>query len=150
MSIAKLMGNDRAIEIYCTIPSGRAPLNIASDYMLAKLADDKAAMLALEEHARDLARVHFHRDDVRQALALVEHYKGARRPGRGGIKMLQGIADTIERDYAAGDYIRLADGRAQFWVANLKLTCLDLPGAVAWMAAKYRRGVLPFNREAAQ
>jgi hypothetical protein len=97
-------------------------------------------MLAIECHLRDLARQLFHKDDVRQALAIMERTKATRRPGNQGTKDLQHIADQIERAYAAGDFQATADGRIKFTFGTLKLTCLDRPGAVAWMAAKYRRG----------
>jgi hypothetical protein len=133
------MADERARDIYLAIGHA-APLTIADDYKLAKLAGDNSRMLALETHMRDLARLHFHRPDVREALRQLERTKSERRPGNGGTKMLHGIADQLERDYAAGAFEILADGRIRFTIGNLRLTCADRPGAVAWLAAKYRRG----------
>jgi hypothetical protein len=116
------------------------PLTLADNYKLAKLRDDKPAMMAIEVHVRQLAQIHFQRDDVREALRQVETYKALRRPGNGGTKDLKHIADQVERAYAQGDCERLEDGRVRFTLGTLRLTCIDRPGAVAWMAAKYRRG----------
>ena len=64
-----------------------------------------------------------------------------RKPGTGGERMLKDIAAEIERRYSTGAYTRLSDGRLQFHIDSLKVTCQDMPGAVALVCAKYRRGM---------
>jgi hypothetical protein len=64
-----------------------------------------------------------------------------RKPGNGGERMLKDIAGAIERAYQAGDYETLGDGRIKFRVGNLAVTCKNMPGAVALVVAKYRRGL---------
>ena len=117
------------------------PLTLADDYKLAKLAGDKPTMIAIETHVRQMAQIHFQRDDVRQALREVEYYKDQRKPGNRGTQDLKRIADQIERAYAAGQYHPLDGGRIQFNIGTLRVKCVNRPGAVAWVVAKYRRGL---------
>ena len=141
MSITKLMADPKAAAIYASLDNHIHPAKLADDYTLAKLEDNKSLCLALECFIRDLARMHFNRPEVLQALSDMERIKAARRPGNGGSNALKNIADCIERDYAAGNFERLDQDRIRFTVNNLRVTCKDRPGAVAWMAAKYRRGM---------
>ena len=64
-----------------------------------------------------------------------------RKPGTSAPKMLQEIATTIDSKYARGDFERLEDDRILFKIDKLRVTCKDLPGAVALLSAKYRRGM---------
>ena len=139
--ITTLMNNPKAGAIYANIDPGMRPAVVADNYLQAKLAGDSDAMLAYEAHMRDLARVHFQNIDVRQALADVERYKSMRKPGKGGARMLQDIAGEIERAYQAGEFDRVDIRTIRFTIGNLRITCKDLPGAVALVAAKYRRGL---------
>jgi len=139
--INQLMQNEKARDIYLTIPSTMDPAAIADNYLQAKLSGDNATMLAYEAHMRDLARVQFQSTAVLRALADIERYKVMRKPGKGGARMLQDIAGEIERAYTAGEFQCLADGRIKFKIGRLAVTCKDLPGAVALVAAKYRRGL---------
>ena len=150
MSITKLMNDEKARDAYLLIATTTPPLKLADDYILAKLAGDKSQCLAIEEHLRDLVRVHFHVEEVRQALAQMERYKEMRKPGAGGSTALKAMGDFIARSYAVGDYDVLDDGRIQFIYSApgkfaarpslVKIKCRNMPGAVALLAAKYRRG----------
>ena len=60
--------------------------------------------------------------------------------GTGGVKMLQQVADEIERQFLAGTYRVVGGGLAKFTVGSLTVRCRNLPGAVAIVCAKYRRG----------
>ena len=139
--IVTLMNNPKAGAIYANIPATMAPVLVADAYLQAKLAGDADACIAYEAHARDLARLHFQREDVRECLAAVERYKAMRKPGKNAPRMFQDIAGEIERAYAAGDYQAAGDGRIVFTIDRLRVTCKDLPGAVALVCAKYRRGI---------
>ena len=100
------------------------PLTLADDYKLAKLAGDKPTMIAIETHVRQMA-----------------HPEALRKPGNRGTQDLKRIADQIERAYAAGQYHPLDGGRIQFNIGTLRIKCINRPGAVAWVVAKYRRGL---------
>ncbi len=160
MSITKLMQDQKAAAIYASLDTHIHPATIADDHLQAKLAGDKSLALALECFARDLARMHFNRPEVLDCLARVERQVKMRKMGTGAPKMLQEIADAITADYAAGNFETLADGRIKFRIyhdggeprLNLKtgkfspaphlaVTCENMPGAVALVAAKYRRGM---------
>ena len=141
MSIAKIMQDPIASAIYASLDSHIPPATIADDYLQAKLAGKTSLCLALEEHTRDMARLHFDKPGVLEALSAVERHKKIRKPGKGAPKMLQQIADSIESDYAAGKYQALGDGRIQFTAGNTRIKCKNSPGAVALVVAKYRRGI---------
>jgi hypothetical protein len=59
-------------------------------------------------------------------------------------KELQHIGDMILKDYLAGTYVRLSDGRIEFWCGNLKIRCKHRPDAVRAVANKYKKG-LPYG-----
>ena len=144
--INQLMSNPAAANIYATIPGGAPPVQLADDYILAKLDGDKDTCLAIECHLRDVARVHFIRDDVREALASMERYKAARIPGRSGSTEFKRIAQAIRRRYAMGQFTCHPGGLVKFSIGtgtdgHLHLTCRDMPGAVEYMARKYERGL---------
>lgn len=141
MSIAKLMTDPKAAEIYASLDSHIHPDTLASDYIQASLAGNKSLCLALECHIRDLARVHFERDEVRACLATMERQKSRGKMGQGAPRMLQDIATEIERAYARGDFQMYNDGRIKFRIGSLAVTCKDSAGAVALVCAKYRRGI---------
>lgn len=141
MSIEKLTSDKKAADIYCSLGTHIHPSTLADDYLQGKLKGNTSLCLALECFIRDLARMHFDKPGVLEALSKMERYKAMRKPGTGAPRMFQEIADIIEQDYIAGDYIRLADNKIQFWAGNLKVTCESLPGAVALVCAKYRRGL---------
>lgn len=141
MSITKIMQDPKARAIYATLDFHVPPATIVDDYLQAKLAGKTSLCLALEEHARDMARQYFDKPGVLEALSAVERYKKMRKPGKGAPKILQQIADSIESDYAAGNYEALGDGRIQFTAGNTRIKCKNAPGAVALVVAKYRRGI---------
>ena len=141
MSITKIMQDPKAGAIYASLDFHIPPATIADDYLQAKLAGKKSLCLALEEHVRDMARVYFDKPGVLEALSAVERHKKIRKPGKNAPKMLQEIADSIETDYAAGDYQALEDGRIEFTAGNTRIKCKNAPGAVALVVAKYRRGL---------
>jgi hypothetical protein len=147
MSILQLMADKTAGAYYLAIKADADPLWLADQYKLAKLANEKSYMLALEHHLRDAARIHFHKNNVLKALQEMEKTKSARKFGKGAGKDLQYIADEIERKYTAGEceYLDLGE-KVKFTISPksggcLKVTCQNRPGAVAWTAAKYRRGI---------
>ena len=119
MSMTKIMQDPKASAIYASLDFHIPPATIADDYLQAKLAGNVSLCLALEEHMRDTARVYFDKPGVLEALSDVEKYKKIRKPGKNAPKMLQEIADSIEADYAAGNYQALADGRIQFTAGNI-------------------------------
>jgi len=159
MSIEQLtrqvMADSKAAEIYSNLdmvdPVAGAP-GLADEYLQAKLAGDSAQCLALELYCRQVAMTFCHVPEVLAMLDSVERHKAMRKPGAGAPKMLQEIADQVEQLYAAGLYDNLDDGRIQFRVLtggkpgqksprpHIKITCKNMPGAVALVAAKYRRG----------
>lgn len=147
MTISHLMDDTNANARYLAIKADADPLWLADQYKLAKLADEKSYMLAIEHHLRHAARIHFHKNDVLKALQEMEKTKSARKFGKGAGKELQFIADEIERKYTAGEYDYLERGeKVKFTISPksggcLKVTCENRPGAVAWVAAKYRRGI---------
>jgi hypothetical protein len=153
MSITKLMADPKARDIYISLDKHIHPATLADDYLQAKLAGNKSLCLALHCFIQDLARMHFNRPEVLRALDDIERYAQMRKPGKGAPKMLQDIADQIEQLYAEGLFDTLGDGRIQFRVftggkpgqksprPHLKVTCKNMPGAVALVAAKYRRGL---------
>ena len=141
MSITKLMQDQKAAAIYASLDTHIHPATIADDHLQARLDGNKSLALALECFARDLARMHFNRPEVLDCLARVERQVKMRKMGTGAPKMLQDIAAEIERAYSAGDFERLADGRIKFRVDRLAVTCENMPGAVALVCAKYRRGM---------
>ena len=147
MSIYKLMQDPKAAEIYASLAEHIHPEIAADDYLQAKLAGNVSLCLALECYIRDLARLHFHRPEVLEALAAMERHKGLRKMGSSGSEGLKAIADDIEHRYAKRHYISLDDGRITFVIPtgekrHFKITCKDRPGAVALVVAKYRRGML--------
>jgi hypothetical protein len=125
---------------------------LADEYLQAKLAGDSERCLAIELYCRQAAMSFCHVPEVLEMLASVERYKAMRKPGTGAPKMLQDIARQIEVMYSCGEYDQLDDGRIQFYVMlgdkpgpylprpHIKITCKNMPGAVALVAAKYRRG----------
>ena len=149
----KLMNDSKARDIYLAIPATMPPADIADKYLVHKLAGDKSACLAYETHARQLAQIHFTRGDVLAMLNKIERYKAMRKPGTGGESMLKHIADQIEWLYSEGLFIELDDGRIEFTVftggkpgqktarPHMLIKCENRPGAVAWVVAKYRRGL---------
>ena len=117
---------------------------LADEYLVAKLAGNTLRCETLEGTIRDLARKYSHRDDVLECLASMERHKSMRKPGAGAPKMLQEIAAAIESKYASGDFTRRGDcdgDKLVFQIDSLRVTCKDLPGAVALVVAKYRRGL---------
>ena len=143
--LSKIMADEAAKTHYLAIPAGAHPVRLADDYQVAKLAGDTSKCLALEVHLRQMAQLHCHRSDVRDALAQMERARARRKMGTGGVKMLQDIASQVETLYAAGIYTTEPDGRLLFTPLtgggrHIKITCKDSPGAVALVVAKYRRG----------
>jgi len=151
MSIEKLtfdvMANKAAADYYALIPGGALPLQLADDYALAKLQDNAAECLALELHLRQAAQLRFERADVREALRRMEYYKSHRKFGTGGSQDMKKIARNIELDYAYKNYHtenadEFGEVRAIFYPADgLKIKCIARPGAIAWVVAKFRRGL---------
>ena len=141
MSIQKLMSDQKAAAIYASLDTHIHPAVLADYYLQAKLAGNTSLCLALECFIRDLARMHFNRPEVLEALASMERHKKRRKMGKGAPRMLQDIAAAIDTKYAAGDFERLADGRIKFRIDSLAVTCKNMPGAVALLSAKYRRGL---------
>jgi hypothetical protein len=140
MSVTKLMQDPKAAEIYASLDTHIHPATLADNYLQAKLAGRGSECLALECWIRDLARNHFHRVEVLQALKDMENHKARRKMGKGGTKMLKDIAARIRADYARGNFQMYNDGRIKFRIDNLAITCLDKPGAVELVACKYERG----------
>ena len=150
MSVSKLMSDPKAARIYASLDAHIPPATLADDHLQAKLAGNAPLVLALECFMRDLARRYFHLPEVLQALAKIERNASMRKPSTGAPRMLQDIADAIETRYASGDYFKLTCGRVLFTIptgvgGHLRVTCEDMPGAVALVCAKYRRG-LPKRR----
>jgi hypothetical protein len=140
MSIQKLMHDPKAAAIWQSIDDHIHPATLADNYLAAKLAGRTSECLALETYLRDLARMHFNRPEVRQALQDMEKHKARRKMGKGGTKMLKDIAARIRQHYAEGRYAHAGDGRIVFKIDNLKVTCKHSPGAVELVACKYERG----------
>jgi hypothetical protein len=152
----QVMANQKAAAIYVELDMvdrvAGAP-GLADEYLQAKLAGDDAQCLALELYCRQVAMTFCHMPAVLKMLDDVERYKAMRKPGAGAPKMLKDIAGQIEELYSEGLYDRLDDGRIQFRVftggkpgqksprPHIKITCKNMPGAVALVAAKYRRGL---------
>jgi hypothetical protein len=139
MSVYNLMTNTRAGEIYCAIDKDTAPAILADRYLMHKLSGDADHCLAIEEHIRDLARLHFNRPEVLTTLSAMEKHKSKRAPGKDGTKALKAIGAQIRADYAAGDF-GIIDGRAQFQVGAQTIRCKNAPGAVEQVARKFERG----------
>jgi hypothetical protein len=151
--INKLMNDPKAARIYASLDAHIPPATIADDHLQAKLAGNASLALALECFMRDLARRYFHIPEVLAALAKVERHATMRKPGANAPRMLQDIAGEIEKLYSEGLFDTLADGRIQFRVftggtpgqstgrPHIKITCENMPGAVALVCAKYRRGM---------
>jgi hypothetical protein len=145
MSIYDLMRDEKARDIYVSLDQHIHPATLADNYLQAKLAGRGSECLALETYMRDMARIHFHRPEVRQALQDMEKHKARRKMGKGGTKMLKDIAARIRRDYAEGWYAHAGDGRIVFKIDSLKVTCKHSPGAVELVACKYERGAKSFQ-----
>ena len=149
MSVSKLMSDPKAARIYASLDAHIPPATLADDHLRAKLAGNAPLALALECFMRDLARIYFHVDAVRAALAKIERNVGMRKLGTSAPRMLKDIAAKIERFYASGCYDTNANGTICFMIntgsGTLRVTCEDMPGAVALVCAKYRRG-LPKRR----
>ena len=144
MSIENLTGRvlaDSAAQIAYLDADSLAPDEIADNYLQAKLAGRKSECLGLELAARQLAMRYFHKPGVNEMLAKVERYKAMRKPGTRAPKMFQDIAGEIERRYKTGMYTILSGSRIQFHIDSLTVTCDNMPGAVALVVAKYRRGL---------
>jgi len=146
MSIYKLMQDQKAAAIYASLDTHIHPAMLADDFLQAKLAGDKSLCLALECYVRDLARMHFHRPEVLDALNSIERHMRVRKMGTNAPKALQSIADQIETLYRQHGGQVLDDGRIRFYVTNdsggaTKIICKNQPGAVALVVAKYRRGM---------
>ena len=143
MNIEKLTGqvmaNQTAADAYMALNCRVS--EIADKYLSAKLRGDTALCLALELYARQIAISHFHLPEVNEMLSKVERYKAMRKPGTGAPKMLQDIANEIERAWKSGDFHALDDGRVRFHIGRLKVTCRGTNAGVALLAAKYRRGI---------
>lgn len=140
MNIDQLMGDRVAQEAYMAIPAGADPLDVADQYLEAKLQGRDSACRGIELHIRQLAQIHFQDDRVLKALARMERYQRMRKLGTGGSADLKRIARAIEKAYAAGDH-EVVDGMAVFCIDNLTIRCENRPGAVALVVAKYRRGL---------
>jgi hypothetical protein len=140
MSIYDLMSDEKARDIYISLDEHIHPATLADNYLAAKLSGRGSECLALETYIRDLARIHFNRPEVLQALQDMENHKARRKMGKGGTKMLKAIAARIRRDYAEGWYAHTGDGRIKFSIAGLAITCKHSPGAVELVACKYERG----------
>jgi hypothetical protein len=142
--IASLMQDPIAGAYYANIPATTPPLQLADRYLQIKLGGDREASshcMAIEAHLRDLARLHFERADVLNALQQMENHKKRRKMGKGAPKYLQHIADQIEQKYEIGNMTHLDDGRIQFTFEDFRVRCKNQPGAVALVVAKYRRGL---------
>ena len=146
MSINQLMQNPEASGIYITIPANSDPVKLADDYLLAKLDSDSNKCLAIECHLRDLARVHFHKPDVLDALKSMERHKARRKLGKGGTKDLKDIGRHVRENYTLGWFTLIDGGRIEFNINGLKIRCLDKPGAVELVACKYERGFKRIGR----
>jgi len=138
--INELMQNPKARDIYINIPAETPPLILADNYISAKLDDDPDKCLAIEAHLRQAAQLNFQKPDVLEALKLMEKYKAMRKPGKGGSADLKMLARNIEENYTLGWFKTLDDNRIEFPIDGLKIRCANRPGAVALVAAKYRRG----------
>ena len=139
--ISQVMQDPKAAEYYTAIAGQYSQLVLADKYILAKLAGNKSECTALECHVRENAQLNFQDDNVREGLRRLENYKSLRKPGTGGSADLKQIARQIEVDYSTGEYTVLPDGRAEFHVNHgTKIRCINMPGAVALVVAKYRKG----------
>lgn len=141
MNISTLLADPKVRDAYTALDTRRAPVQLADDYLQAKLSGRAAECKALEYHIRDLARVHFHRAGVLDMLNSMERHKKRRPMGKGAPKMLKDIAGEIRQQFATGDFWALDDGRVKFKIGGLTLTCKGQPGAVELMACKYERGL---------
>lgn len=145
MSIEKLTGqvmaNQTAAAIYASLDNHIPPAVLADNYLQSKLSGNVAECLALELFTRQLAMRYYHVTEVRDCLASIERYKAMRKPGAGGARIYQDIADAIDAKYAAGDFERLADDRIKFRIDSLAVTCRASKAAVLLLSAKYRRGM---------
>jgi len=151
--INKLMNDPKAAQIYASLDAHIPPATIADDHLQAKLAGNASLALALEAHARDIAARYCHIEEARDMLAKVERHATMRKLGANAPQMLQDIAGEVEKLYTEGLYDTLEDGRIQFRVftggtpgqssgrPHIKITCENMPGAVALVCAKYRRGI---------
>jgi hypothetical protein len=151
MSIQKLMHDPKAAAIWQSIDDHIHPATLADNYLAAKLAGRTSECLALETYLRDLARMHFDRMEVLEALQTMERAKARRKMGKGGTKMLKDIAGQLRQLYRDGMYTVEDDGRLLFFVftggapgsgkrPHLKIRCKNAPGAVELVACKYERG----------
>ena len=140
--IRQLMNNPKAAQIYASLDLHIHPTTLADNYLQAKLSGNTDECLALEFYIRDLARTHFHRIEVLDALAAMERHKARRTMGKSAPKMLREIGARIRSDYSAGRYQVLPGIEGiKFRIDSLAVTCKDLPGAVELIACKYERGL---------
>ena len=136
----KVMADPVAARIYASLADHVPPAILADNYLSAKLAGNKAECLAIELYLRQATARFFHVPGYIEALSALDRHIARRVPGNGGCRMVKDIAREIEARFASGDYVS-EDGRAVFKIGNLTIRCQDMPGAVALVVAKYRRGL---------